>query len=217
MKIENLYEGQIIKNYRELCKILDIKQTTGGAKQNQLKEIERYCNYEKDKNKYIIIKIFDKPKQKEMTHLAKDNYKNLKIPQEQWSNYGIYGIKLNNDIYVGSTIASFKERYRKHKKGYDELMRHTYELINRGGNFEVLSDMTGIKDVELIRMVENEFIKYYLEHPDWNLINKYKSSYKDKKENPYKNIRISKENYYQALQLLYKHNLIDIVEDIDEL
>ena len=217
MKIENLYEGQIIKNYRALCKLLNIEVVGGNAKMKQIKELKRYCDFKRDKNKYIITKIFDEPIQKKKLPIVKNEYKNLKVPLEQWNNYGVYSITLDNDIYIGSTITQFRKRYREHEKGYDKMMKHTYDLINNGGVFEVVFDMTGINDVDLIRMVEDEFIKYYLEHPDWNLINKYKSSYKDKKENPYKNIKIPKENYYEALQLLYKHNLIDIVEDIDEL
>lgn len=61
ININNLYKGQIIKNYKELCVILDIKQTTGGARQKQLKELKRYCNYEKQGNKYIIIEIYNNP------------------------------------------------------------------------------------------------------------------------------------------------------------
>ena len=30
MKIENLKEGQVIKNYKELCKVLEIEPKNGG-------------------------------------------------------------------------------------------------------------------------------------------------------------------------------------------
>ena len=65
MKIENLKEQMEIKNYKELCNILDIKIKAGNSKKAQLKELERYCTYNKDGNKFIIKEIYKDPKQKE--------------------------------------------------------------------------------------------------------------------------------------------------------
>jgi hypothetical protein len=61
MNINNLKEGQIIKNYKELCNILNIKVTTSDSKTKQLEELSLYCNYERQGNKYIINKIIDNP------------------------------------------------------------------------------------------------------------------------------------------------------------
>lgn len=58
MKINNLEVGQIIPNYRKLCKILGIKITTGESKINQIKELEKLCCFKKSGNKYIIEKIY---------------------------------------------------------------------------------------------------------------------------------------------------------------
>lgn len=57
MKIENLEKGMVIKNYKELCKMLEIKTTTGEAKQNQLKELAELVEYHKDGNKFVIDNI----------------------------------------------------------------------------------------------------------------------------------------------------------------
>lgn len=59
MNVENLSEGQIVKNYRELCDILNIKVTTGKSKQYQLKELENYCEYDKQGQKFIIKVVYD--------------------------------------------------------------------------------------------------------------------------------------------------------------
>lgn len=77
--------------------------------------------------------------------------------------------------------------------------------------FEILHDMTGIEDEELVRMVEDEAIKEYLLNPNWNVINRkpgaksYNRTYKKKK----KVIRIDEDKLYEAIQLLAKHGLID--------
>ena len=68
MKITELKEGQVIKNYKELCKILGEKvvpsNNTNGRKSHH-KKFERYFEYTKEGHKYIITKIYDKKLQKE--------------------------------------------------------------------------------------------------------------------------------------------------------
>ena len=63
---EKLTEGLIIKNYKVLCEeYLDVQPSAGNTKKAQLKELERYCEYHKNGNKFVIDKVFDVPKEKE--------------------------------------------------------------------------------------------------------------------------------------------------------
>lgn len=64
MKIENLKEGQVLKNYKELCEVLGIEPKTGKSKQLQFKDLERYCKYHKEGNKIIIDQIYQEVKNK---------------------------------------------------------------------------------------------------------------------------------------------------------
>ena len=61
MKIENLKEGMVIKNYRELCGYLGWNVTTGNAKKSQFKDLERYCKYHKEGQKIIVDEIYNEP------------------------------------------------------------------------------------------------------------------------------------------------------------
>lgn len=222
MKLENIYEGLVVKSYRQLCELLEIEITGGNSKKAQLKELERFVKYHKEGNKFIVDEVYSEPLEKidgrvEANKLkAKDHntwrrYDNLNIEYDMMFNYGIYKITLNNDIYIGSTIKSFRKRFQQHNSGKDKIMKHTYELLQNGGTFEILHDMTGIEDEDLIRMVEDEFIKEYLLNPNWNVINKksgaksYKKTYKKKK----KLIRIDEDKLYDAIQLLARYGLID--------
>lgn len=64
MRIDKLKVGQVIKNYKELCTILEIKETGGDSKKSQLKKLETYVNYHKEGNKFIIDKIYKTTKNK---------------------------------------------------------------------------------------------------------------------------------------------------------
>jgi hypothetical protein len=59
----NIQEGMYIKNYRELCKLLNLDITTGYSKQVQLREISRYMDILKteNNNSYLVLEIYDKP------------------------------------------------------------------------------------------------------------------------------------------------------------
>ena len=48
MKINNISEGQIIKNYKALCEELEIEFKKGGSRKTQLQDLERYFKYHKD-------------------------------------------------------------------------------------------------------------------------------------------------------------------------
>ena len=59
MKIENLKVGMIIKNYKELCKLLEIPVKAGDSKKAQLKALEQVCMYHKEGNKFIVDSIVE--------------------------------------------------------------------------------------------------------------------------------------------------------------
>jgi len=66
-----LYPTQIIKNCKEFCKILNQEpKTNTNSKKAFEKEISRYLLFEKDKQKYIIIEIYNEP-------LPKDDKRSL--------------------------------------------------------------------------------------------------------------------------------------------
>jgi hypothetical protein len=62
MKIENLKEGMVFKNYKELCEALGEKTKSSNSKNKQLKNWSRYFEYEKNKTFYTIKKIYNVPR-----------------------------------------------------------------------------------------------------------------------------------------------------------
>lgn len=61
---EKFSPGLVIKNYNELCSLLDLDNKGGNTKVANIKNIQRFCEFEKDGQKFIIKKIFDSPKEK---------------------------------------------------------------------------------------------------------------------------------------------------------
>ena len=72
--ISRLEIGMVIKNYRELCKILGEEVMEGNSKKAQLKEWERYFLWEKKGQKFIILDIYDEPLPKDDGRQNKNIY-----------------------------------------------------------------------------------------------------------------------------------------------
>ena len=64
MNIDKLNKGDIIKNYKELCGLIDEKVKSGKSKLLQLKELERYVSYHNEGHKFIIDEIYKEPQPK---------------------------------------------------------------------------------------------------------------------------------------------------------
>ena len=60
MNISNLKIGMVIKNYKELCKVLEIEVKEGNSKKAQLKELEEVVTYHKKGNKFVYAKTYSK-------------------------------------------------------------------------------------------------------------------------------------------------------------
>lgn len=59
--VSKLQEGMLIKNYAVFCELIGQSKTTGCSKKAQLAEWQRYIEYERDGQKFFIIKIKDIP------------------------------------------------------------------------------------------------------------------------------------------------------------
>ena len=70
---KNLHVGQAIKNYKLLCQLLKQEIKSGKSKTLQLKELSRYFASEKDKQKFIIVKIYDEPLPKDDKRVLGNN------------------------------------------------------------------------------------------------------------------------------------------------
>ena len=58
--VPTLIEGMVVRNYREMCKLLGERERTGGARVNQLERWSKWFCYEKSGHSFRIIKVYDK-------------------------------------------------------------------------------------------------------------------------------------------------------------
>lgn len=133
MKIENLKEGQIIKNYKELCAVLDIPQTGGNAKKKQLNELQMYCSYTKDKNKFIINEIYETP----ILLLDRNNNKYIDLIANILIAY-LHNIKVTNKNPIILTAGNMMEILGLVNENYNIGNRHKKEL-SQVLNVDILS------------------------------------------------------------------------------
>ena len=209
MNLENLE----LKTKQELADILNVKLVTIRSieSRNQLKErLEEkgYTYIDKEKigrNTLYKLEKCDSVKRINPSYLI---IKNFNVDYSKRNNKGIYYIIKDNDIYIGSSV-KFRKRFIQHWNGESKEMNHTYDLLHNGGTFNILYDMTDIEDVELIRMVENEYIQYFKTHTDFNVINHMNEvNWKGKNhKQKYKNIKIKIEDYKLALKILKEQGI----------
>lgn len=57
----NLSVGMEVKNYKQMCELLNETQKEGNSKKSQIKNWQCYFDYEKKGQKFIITEIFDEP------------------------------------------------------------------------------------------------------------------------------------------------------------
>ena len=67
INIANLSIGSVIKNYKELCGILEEKVLDGKSRRLQIENWKRYFDFERQGNKYIIKEIYPTPLPKDFS------------------------------------------------------------------------------------------------------------------------------------------------------
>ena len=209
------------KNYKVLCNILEEKIRGGNSKQIQLKEWQRYFAWEKEGYKFIVTEIYNESlpkvdnrgKSKGSRNNNITDIPNFKVDRKDWNSIGVYTIILNNNIYIGSTIAGFRDRFRRHNSREWNTTPHTTDMLENGATFQILWK-SDVKDEEYIRYKENQYIKQYRKSKTWKLVNtneawnKYEHN-KPKNKHSMRYIKIKNNNYDKAIKLLKQNNLIN--------
>ena len=65
MRIENIVEGRVFKNWKALCEVLEVEPKSCSYRAKQEKEFRCYFNWIKEGRKIIITEVYEEPKEKE--------------------------------------------------------------------------------------------------------------------------------------------------------
>lgn len=122
LDLSQIEEGMIIKNYKELCSLLNLPICTGCSKQTQLREISRYIDILKteNNNSYIVLEIYDNP----IPSNVKSKY--TQFIQDILLNYlaeeNKHVIYLNKNELI-RILGLANNKYIEYKKDKDKLLR----------------------------------------------------------------------------------------------
>lgn len=212
--------GQEFKNYKELCLFLGEKIKTGNSKIKQLKRWKRNFDWNKDKQKYIITKVYDTPKSKPKSkHKGSPRFSSeaqfkhfdcYKVDKSHNKSKGVYKIQLDNFVYVGSTITDFRTRFLQHYNNHCKQMPHTQQLLLSGGTFEVLWVADETDAEEIVREKERQYIQEFKDK-GFEMLNSRNPEILKKKNKKkkikYKKIKVNELDYAKAIELLKANNI----------
>ena len=205
-QFNKLKEGMKIKNYKQLCELIEEETKSGKSKKAQLKEIERHIKLEKQGHAFTIKEVYASPQPKQ-NHKYKQ-FDNFLIPEIQWKSKGVYIIQLENKVYIGSTIAGFRRRFYSHI-GKRNSIPAVLEILKQGATFDILHLMTD-EDEPTIRKIEQEYIDLYKLNPEYIVLNtKETHSYTEPKPKKPKQIyiKVSESEYNKAIQALKQYGV----------
>ena len=163
---KKINEGDVIKNYKEMCYLLDENILDGCTKKTQLKEWERYFDFGRKGQKFIIEKIYDIPKPKtlrENTVYVKNIESLLMYKLSKKAGYRCSYTKTNLFKLLGMINNNyFENRKRVVSEKLKELnkweVKHFYERTSQKLSEILFSALNSMKRRCLIDYTEQNII-----------------------------------------------------------
>lgn len=184
------------------------------SKDAMLNNAKKFCKIEVlRRGKYNIIEIYDTPIDKNKFETRRVDYDFVNYDSEYDKMNGVYCVKLENKIYIGSTISGFRNRHSAYKFNIKNNNTKNWcggdLLISKGGKIEILWATESNNELE-IRLKEIEYIQYYDYFTDFEVINSVSqvSVLNSKNKIKYNKIKILDKDFEKAKQLLSENGII---------
>lgn len=156
----NLNNLELNKEYtwKQICELTDIPYKTGNTKVKQMKQFESLCRFTKEKTKFTIHEIYNKPKEIEDgrknnrgSDVRKSKYENILTEKERYKEFDgfyVYAHYIDEEVvYIGKGC---RNRAVDGKRPYKIRNLTKVKILKRFGNDE-LSALS----------YEKEMIEYY--------------------------------------------------------
>lgn len=199
--MSNLKEGQVFKNYKELCVFLGWEITNGNSKKKQMDTLSTMCEWHKEGNKIVVDEVYEK-------QLVKPNKKRM-FSDEFYGEFNTSGIYILSDKFDKKYIGSSKnvyERFMDHRKKSEGS---TSKYLDKDSIQIEIMDMTrGIEDREFLYELEKiaieEFVKVGVD-----LVNRITRVKKERvTKEKFKTIKVKNDVYEQAIEILKINGLV---------
>jgi hypothetical protein len=144
MNINNIKVGEVYKNYKVLCEVLEDTIKAGKGKKLQLKEWERYFEYNKQGHSFMITNIYKTPKEKEDMRKGGNNKTNY-IEQIEKLILDLLVQAENGQVFLSKnrllqTLQMVNENYSFGKYKPIKLSKHTNITKEEIKDFYEISD-----------------------------------------------------------------------------
>ena len=129
------------------------------------------------------------------------------MEKELWRSIGIYKIELENEIYIGSTIRNFRDRYLKHIS--TPVNEDVGRILKNGAVFSIIQICDGM-DEDDIRRIEDDYIEEYKNNQNYIVLNKtqaWNSCNKKEKKYSMHLYNLSEEEYNKINKFIKDNNI----------
>ena len=196
------------KNWRELCDSMEWHFSKSlNVRKSQEKSLSTICKWHKDGHKVIIDIVYEKPLEKETkVKTYGERYKQFNVKKEYEHSMMVYIIKINNEVYIGSTKEP-KKRFFSHLTNANNDHKTTYDLLKRGAIFSPLKIFSDEKEM---REYERQLIKKYSKDKNYICRNKQSNEeymIKKNRNKKFLNIKVNIEDSEKIIQLLIDNNI----------
>lgn len=201
----------VVKNYKEMCKLLEEKEKSGKSKQYQLKNWKRFFSWINDGHIFIIKEIYSEPLQKEdgrSKGQIRIKQKSFAVSNDDAHKSGVYKIENDEYIYIGSTIRYFTLRFSQHFYNYDGNHSKTQEVLNNNGTFECLQSFEVGTDEKTIRECEAEYIRKYRNNKKELLNDTIPELLLSEEKIRYRQIKIPEEYFEEVKNILNENGFL---------
>lgn len=211
MNIKNLKENLIISNYKQLCSLLEIKPAAGNSKKSQLKDLQRYCKYTKDGNKFIILKVYDKPLEK--SDLRKQGNNNIYVNHVKYlilqrlsTSDGYIASFTKNNLFefLGMVNPLYNQKYIRNKLKSDKISSFDINNFFLRAN-EKLSEIlkSSLKSLQNQMLINYKYVNIIVKNIDNNEIHTKATPEEDKNILSIQRETLLEMGYKNIIQVFY--------------
>ena len=159
-----LKEGQIFKNWKEVCNHFGWKETRGNYKESRLKELDTLCKWHKEGNKIIVDEVYENNVEFEANAKVRKGKYNIEVGSSILavvisstdSDTGVVYIT-QRELVLQTALANKKLFNDYMAEGFSKLEVVSYKDIAKKMTYKAID--SGLKWLNSARVLKNDKVK----------------------------------------------------------